>query len=312
MKGSILKKLVAAIIFSLIASFNAYAAYPVAKVTNKTAFPAKGEINYASGLCKNDKFSVAPGKTWKAKSRGACLITWIKAHLTGTKKTVTKYTSSGTSYSNFIIQATPTDYRIWSDHEMAREKAKSREGKSPGFYILNKTDWPLSISLNQVGCLYYDTIKKGEIFKRNTGAVWFTIKVNIQPDGKEPRTDWDCIAPVAEIVGAVIIAAATGGYGAFLIPEATTASVMIAAGGATIAPLGKFTAKQVGELLKKNGEGELKGQYAGFEWPFRCNKMPTYHITGGPELKVVDGKVVISEGTPMKITKQNKCGNSMM
>jgi hypothetical protein len=328
------KKLAVVTVMSIGASFAAHA-YPLAKVTNKTPYAASGTVHYMSAFCKNDKFSVAAGATWTASSRGSCLITGISASLAGAKKPVISYSSSGTSYSQFFISPAQEDFRVWSDAELAAENAKTREGKSPGFFIVNKTEWPISIALSQVGCLYYGTIPKGGEFKRNTGAVWFTIQVNVQPDGKEPRKDWDCVKPVLAVVGAVAVGAITGGYGAFAaLPAATAATsigaagltaiatsntAMIAAGAATgvSSALATFGAKQLGELIGKNGAGELKGQYAGPDWPFRCDQMPVCHVTGGPRLGAVtlaDGKTVpaFGEGTPLKITKQNSCGNSMM
>jgi hypothetical protein len=131
-------------------------AYPLAKIRNRTIFPARGKITYVSHLCKDDWFSVAAGVLqkdgsikegfWQARRRGSCLIRRIDAHLEGAHRAVTSYGSrGGTSYSNFIIQGTQNDFRVWSDHELARENG-SREGKSPGFYITNKTKWPVSIA----------------------------------------------------------------------------------------------------------------------------------------------------------------------
>ena len=60
---------------------NTYAAYPVANIKNNTKFEVEGTVHYAGGkpFCENDKFKVAPLKTWKAESRGVCLITKITA-----------------------------------------------------------------------------------------------------------------------------------------------------------------------------------------------------------------------------------------
>ncbi len=307
-------------------------AYPLAKIRNRTIFQATGTIRYASLLCKDDRFSVPPGvlqkdgsikeAVWQARRRGACLITRIDAQLQGAGRGVTSYSSSGTSYGNFIIQGTQTDFRVWSDHELAAENAKSREGKSPGFYITNKTKWPISIALSQVGCLYYQTIQPGQVFKRNTGAVWFTIQASIQPDGKEQRTHWDCVAPVAAVVGTVLLAAATAGVGAFaavptaLAPIATSAAVTVSGAAVfagTVAAT-KALAITVGVVIAKNGNANLVGQYAGPEWPFRCNQMPTYEIVGGPgqPIRLPDGGFILEPGTPLRIIKVNDCGNSMM
>jgi hypothetical protein len=315
-------------------SANASAAYPLATINNRAPYPATGVVHYASLLCKNDRFSVpaaqvqadgsiTPG-VWRASKRGWCLIKRIDASLTGADRGVTSYTSSGTSYSNFILQPTQQDFRIWSDHELAREDAKTREGKSPGFYIVNQTEWPIAISLEQVGCLYYDTIKSGEVFNRNTGAVWFTIRAHIQPDGKEPRTDLRCVTPVAIVVGSVLIAAASGGYGAFALPGvvakaggkmAAATAVTIKAGaykGAGIA-LAKFGVVQTGMVLADTGAGTWRGQYAGPEWPFRCDQKPTYVISGGWTLdKGGDRRLIVGPGSELRLTKTNNCGNSMM
>jgi hypothetical protein len=311
-------------------------AYPLAKIRNRTIFPATGKIIYLSHLCRDDWFSVPAGVLqedgsikegfWQARSRGSCLIRRIDAHLKGAHRAVTSYGSrGGTSYSNFIIQGTQTDFRVWSDHELAAENARSREGKSPGFYVTNKTEWPISIALSQVGCLYYQTIKPGQVFKRNTGAVWFTIQANVQPDGSEPRSDWDCVWPVAAVIGATLLAAATAGKGAFaaksiyaaaLAPIATSTSVTVSgavvAGGTVAATKSLLLA--LGKVIAKNGSAHLVGQYAGPEWPFRCEQMPTYEIVGGPALPVrrPDGELTFDVGTPLRIIKVNDCGNSMM
>lgn len=363
MNANISKKLVAAMVMPIVIaifSSNAHAAYPLARITNNTPYPAAGQINYASYLCKNDQYTVAPGQTWTATSRGVCLITWISAYLSlpdGKTIQATTYRSAGTTYSNFLISPTQNDFRVWSDHEWARENDTS-EGKSPGFYVINKTNWPVSVALSQVGCLYYGTIPPGGVFKRDVGAVWFTLQADISADGKEPRTDWDCIKPVASIVGLVLVGAATGGYGAFAaLPEATAGTVVAtgvgsaaggqvlggtlvvggslgatalgglvtssevmvlsgAVGGAVagggIRQLGKFTAEQIGAMISKNSEAKVHGQYAGPAWPFRCDQMPVYHVTGGPSLVIVDGRRALGEGTPLKIYKQNGCGNVMM
>ena len=58
------------------------------------------------------------------------------------------------------------------------------------------------------------------------------------------------------------------------------------------------------DKLKKIRETELDNQYAGYEWPFRCD-IPEYIITGGPDI----GNW--GKGKPLKITKINDCGNDM-
>jgi len=76
----------------------------------------------------------------------------------------------------------------------------------------------------------------------------------------------------------------------------------------------KRTAAEVGQDLDANSAAQLRGQYAGPDWPFRCDQKPTYEITGGWGLPGKDaaGNYAIDRGTAMKITKTNGCGNSMM
>jgi hypothetical protein len=93
---------------------------------------------------------------------------------------------------------------------------------------------------------------------------------------------------------------------------ATTSTIAIAAATGTFATLAKFGVQQAGELLQENGAGSWKGQYAGPEWPFRCDQKPTYVISGGWNLdKSLDG-FVVGPGSELRLTKTNDCGNSMM
>ena len=325
-------------------SMNA-AAYTKVAVHNNTEFNVSGEISYAA--CKSDRYQIAPGAALRQTSyRGGCLVTRITGNIFGNARVpnaksgpVQAYTSSGTAYSEFFVQDSGSGYRVYSAAERTAEQNRSREGKSPGFAITNNTIWPVAIALEQVGCLYYDTLRPGETFNRDTGSVWFTIKANIQADGKEPRTDWDCVKPVAAIVGTVIIGAATAGVAAFvalpagagilaagsaaaaLAPIATSSALVVAGaaaggavGGASLAAAGKLTAQELGARLEPNSAATIRGQYAGPDWPFRCDKKPTYSITGGwgRTGQNANGDMVIDPGTPLRITKANNCGNSMM
>jgi hypothetical protein len=316
-------------------------AYDSATVENRTTYPVTINVEYAA--CKGDWFDVpagtvvkdgiTPGKAAATSKRGGCLIRTVKAIFKGdgAGKAVTTYTSSGTSYSRFIVQGADDNYRVWSLQELTAENAMTREGKSPGFYIVNKTKWPVAVALEQVGCLYYGTLKPGEVFNRNTGAVWFTIKANIQADGKEPRKDWDCVKPVAAVVGAILISAATAGAaswaalpaagaaGAALSPIATSSAVIVAGAAtkgaltATGSWLVKTTAGELGGKLDSTSAASLKGQYAGPDWPFRCNAKPSYEIVGGwgPTGLDKDGNLAIDPGVPLQILKTNGCGSSM-
>jgi len=74
----------------------------------------------------------------------------------------------------------------------------------------------LTISLDQIG-LYYDLVQPGEIFVRDTGAVWFTISAVISPDNVCHYNDWSVAWPIASIVGGTPLAAITGGASAFTV-----------------------------------------------------------------------------------------------
>ncbi|MBB4843718.1 hypothetical protein HNP55_002241 [Paucibacter oligotrophus] len=109
-------------------------------------------------------------------------------------------------------------------------------GVSPGFQIQNKTDYPVLVTLEQIGCLYYGIVKPGEVFQRNTGAVWFTIKASMAPDLKEP-TVASCIRKPALYAATIVVAgistAGTAGMGTALVVPAMLATA--AGQGAAIA-----------------------------------------------------------------------------
>lgn len=352
--------LAGALLAVIATSASAQASYRSAIIENHTEDEVSTTVRYLS--CKADNISNVPGIKFErsgdsakiiygakeaSSKRGLCLISSIEGHFTtgDTKRPIDTYTSSGTSYQYFMVM--PTDgggYRIYSKNEYTSGGADM----SPGFEIINKTPWDVEVMLSQVGCLYYGKVPaNGGKFRRKTGAVWFTIKAHILPDGKPMTTDKDCITPVAAVVGGIFITAVSAGtmakLGAFTA-AAGTGAVAAKVAAAKMALAGKFiamgstastaikattgivagakatalmSAKQIGDALQANGSGELKGQFAGYEWPFRCNKMPTYEITGGwggyhEEKEGEDVvKMGFDTGTPLKITKINDCGNKM-
>ncbi len=301
--------------------------YPLAQVANYTKYHAKGRVHYMSALCEDDDFSMAPAKevknemrasVWSARSRGVCLIDKITASLHGghAPPKVIPYDSSGTSYGNFMIQNTASGPTIFSKQGFAK-RSNQEVGKSPGFAVHNRTDWPLLVSLEQLGCLYSDIVDPGKTFVRDTGAVWFTLKVNIQPDGKVPA-DSECMEPVLKVLAAVYIGALTGGYGSFaaLATGAATASSFSVLGAATGAALASINnpvlMEKMAELIMDNGSVQLEAQYAGYPWPGRCDKMPEYEVTGGPDLTFKNGKGSMGPGKTFTLRKLNDCGDPMM
>lgn len=302
-------------------------AYPVAQIKNNTEYTVKGTVHYPG--CSNDNYTVKPGKTWKASSRGVCLITKITGKLSGTpaslraagiqtageRRLVTTYKSSGTGFAKFQINAFGDRYRIFSLQEWEKV-SNAGKGKSPGFRMVNYTPWPIAVSFDQVGCLYYGIVpamfngKAGE-FRRDTGAVWFTIRAHIQPNGMNSQTDLDCARPVAEIVGDVAMGVLSGGTVA-----ATKVALKQAVKTAlkeSVKSLAEVGAAELGRYLTDTSSIELYGQYAGYAWPFQCREMPEYHISGGPT-PVIDeyGEVYLSAGEPFMLKKVNSCGNDMM
>ena len=91
-------------------------AYPPVSITNSTPFSAFGDVNYASFLCSDDHYNVdGNGGNWTASSRGVCLLTRITAIVRTPSGDIaaTPYTSSGTSYSEFvIIQTGPNQFAV--------------------------------------------------------------------------------------------------------------------------------------------------------------------------------------------------------
>ena len=125
-------------------NFNVNAAYPLAQVTNNTNQGINvGVVKYASAFCENDSFmNLAPGKTWKAKSRGACLITSVIAILKSGQPAFS-YESIGTSYSQFTLVQTKDVYRVFSEAELT----DSSNGSYPVASIVNYTKSTVSGSV---------------------------------------------------------------------------------------------------------------------------------------------------------------------
>lgn len=313
--------------------------YPKARVTNNTPYDVGVTINYAGGnilgtgkgVCESDSFSVRSGKTsGPSAPRGKCLIKEIKAYFVpgqvsqnGEQMLVTDYTSSGTANVQFRIEAFGDRYRTFSLDEFRNTK-RTGQRQSPGFRFVNHTQFPVAFSLKQYSCLYHDVVPakfNGQpgIVTRDTGAVWFTVYANIQPDGRDPNDAWKCARPVVQLIGEIGLAAMTGGgsvaaSGGRIAARAATKEAIRQARKKLFSKLSSFTAQELGLMLAEAGSVSLPGQYAGYEWPFRCNEMPEYHFTGGPEVVYdEDGEIYLTDSnTPFTVTKVNDCGNDMM
>ncbi len=79
--------------------------YDPVQITNSTSFNAFGKVEYASIFCSDDNYSVQRDETWRASSRGVCLVTRITATVRTPSGNIEAepYTSSGTSFSRFAI-----------------------------------------------------------------------------------------------------------------------------------------------------------------------------------------------------------------
>lgn len=73
-----------------------------------------GKVTYASAFCSDDKYTATPGVTWKASSRGVCLVKEITAVVRTPTGDIlaTPYTSSGTSYSQFMVGISPSGFAV--------------------------------------------------------------------------------------------------------------------------------------------------------------------------------------------------------
>jgi hypothetical protein len=372
-KGLLINLPILAFVMLCVGSFmtgfsnHAYADYKQVRVWNFMPVPVRVNILYSG--CRHDTLDIPAARysggkvepTSAAKSaghyekhhkhiwrwwkrddpRGFCLVTKIdvspRGSFQGKSFSVDAYKSSGTSYWAFgIYQRSATRYRVMSNAEIKSEKETA--GMSPGFRIHNRSSVPLTISLDQVGCLYYqNNVKPGETFERDTGAVWFTIRAKLY-DEKQRTNNWACAKPVVEYVGFALVSAISGGglsASAFAWSAASQGTTKVAlavveehskmmskaverALGGT-GPNGQWVAKKVEEMLAVNTSVTSAGQYAGPPWPFRCTKKPEYEITGGPDWGLLKGlktqaeydakmRDILMAKSPLKIRKINTCG----
>lgn len=281
-------------------------AYDRAKIYNHTPYEAHAYVSYPG--CRGDSWIIPRGSIKKGKfvpsvshapsARGGCLITTFKVNMrTGPGGVpMHDYHSSGTSYSKYHLLKRGGHYRVMSEQE--RSSANADKDGSPGFKITNKTAWPLSLSLDQIGCLYYKTVKPGETWNHKTGAVWFTINAHIQPDGKQKTKKEmikECVLPVAKVVGSVAVAFFSGGssLGASLSAAAKTATKQAIMAGA----------KSLKHVPASNMSVKLHGQYAGPPYPFRCTHKPSYEVHGGLGLY----KNGLTKGTKLAIRRLPTC-----
>ena len=293
-------------------------AYDEVTINNYSVHKAHATVVYdgPSWICSNDYFSIPGGKAVKdsihpghahANShRGGCLVQSISVRIDGGGE-VDTYKSSGTSYSEFSIMPRGSNrFREMSSAEIKYEKQTSKE--SPGFIIHNKTQLPLTISLDQIGCLYYDNnVMPGKSWDKNTGAVWFTITARIAEKDKNIN-DWQCALPVLEDLGAAIFGVAFGVAGSVYQGVEYTSTKLAMT-------LGMSAATAIGKAVLASTHTNLKGAYAGPPYPFRYKCKPEYEVTGGTDISKVRKAKTAKEAAEhlynapdLKITKiASKC-----
>jgi hypothetical protein len=266
-------------------------AYSDATIYNHALHAVNIKVEYLSYACSDDTYQVpaakrtkdkiVPSKTKRDVGRVGCLIThislkngkdYLPTSTIGGKKAY-GYNSSGTGYSEFHIIDRGSHYLVMSRAEVDAEEHANHG--TPGFLIKNRSDYPVTVSLDQIGCLYHEVIKPGAQWKKTTGAVWFTISANTSADGVDHINDLkDCVYPVLKAVKfAAELGASLGGC-ATCGEAAVSDAEMFAATLAGTALYDKIT--------KNTTAKKLAGQYAGPPYPFRCMNMPEYEITGGP------------------------------
>ena len=329
-----------AMILALFAS--SACAYDRIILKNSTKYKIKAVAKYPG--CESDTWYQKAGKEVKngirgtvgrpKDGRGLCLVSVLRIYgLPG--GTITWKPASATADVHFYVyKKSDGKYEVTSARNLSNiRKSKRTRKMSPGFRITNNSNWPLLVSLNQVGCLYYDTLQPGKTKVWNTGAVWFSINASLRLSGEKLsalEVAKDCVLPVAMVVGAAYsaaMAAAAPESGASAL--AMFLAVPKAVGVSNLKRFGKNAAKAVytslDDGLPENiTVASVHGAYAGPPWPGRCTHMPEYKITGGlaggkgdkefQKIATSNGdtkslvKHLTKKSTPLKITKiKNGC-----
>jgi hypothetical protein len=90
--------------------------------------------------------------------------------------------------------------------------------EGPGFLIRNETDHTYSVSLNQVGPMFYGELPPGKIFKRDTAWGHFTIDATVNLTGEQKYDNWNVVGPIAQFTAETLLTLYTAG-GSASIPS---------------------------------------------------------------------------------------------
>lgn len=318
------------------------------------------------GLCLLDRIQARVGSTWKSwdgnnnKMGGSTSDTGEKDDMEpqmnyskvdysdGFSKTTgaiwaEDYVSSGTSYSTFAIASDDgtskgEEYKVWRTDG----KDLLTTPEDPGFVFINKTDWPVEVSVSVNYCMYHELIQPGKSYKTSSmGSCWFTLEAKLNPKNQAQLSTEACLLPFVMDLMEFAAGIVTGGGSVSVSLGAKAAEAGVKSGAKAIAKeIAEEAAKTFAEMAVDLAKteitdavedkimdkvvdaetAELKGQYSGYAWPFRSDTRPTYEITGGPKkVQVSPGKVVIQftdpatkELIPLVLTKTNTVGDDMM
>ena len=113
-------------------------------------------------------------------------------------------------YEEYLEDNNPMcDEPVLKSEKLEPRRSVSIEG--PGFLIRNETDHTYSVSLDQVGPLYYGELRPGKIFRRDTAWGHFTIDALVNLTGEQRYDNWDVFYPIAVFTAETLLTVLTAG-----------------------------------------------------------------------------------------------------
>ena len=152
-----------------------------------------------------------------------------------------------------------------------------------GVVIKNCTAVPIMIELCQAGPLYWDLVQPGDNFIRNTGAVHFTIRLNVSDENNAGWWNRNIVKSLADM--------ATNG-----VKRVVDDAPRLVEGSHG----GQLTKDEATRLFSKAEEGHCYLSSGG--WYFGGKN--ELNIRGGPKI-VEDSKGFRYEGSPLRIVDKN-------
>ena len=113
-------------------------------------------------------------------------------------------------YEEYLEDNNPMcDEPVLKSEKLEPRRSVSIEG--PGFLIRNETDHTYSVSLDQVGPLYYGELRPGKIFRRDSAWGHFTIDALVNLTGEQRYDNWDVFNPIAVFTAETLLTVLTAG-----------------------------------------------------------------------------------------------------